>query len=176
MVHLAMPKHNSPATVKPPGRPEPTSDGERPEPALSTAGRRIRLGTTLMGAVLLLAGTIWGSDDHFPFGPFRMYAGVNAPDDDAPDTRVEAVDAAGATVLLTERNTGIRRAEIEGHEAAFVADPTQLDSIATAYERRHPDSARLTRVSLVIRWHDIENGQITGGWHDEVKASLERSR
>lgn len=129
--------------------------------------------TVLVGA-LLLAGSIWGDDDEFPFGPFRMYASV--PDLDAPtrDTRVEATDSAGTTVLLTEANTGIRRAEIEGQVNRFREDPALLSAVATAYARHNKGAAALSQVRIVIRWHDMKGGRPTGTWHDEVVTTWTR--
>ena len=143
---------------------------------LSPRGRAVRVAVTLVGALLLLAGTAWGSDDDFPFGPFRMYAGVNGPDDPAPDTRVEARDVTGSTLLLTERNTGVRRAEIEGLEALYVGQPDRLASLAEAYQRLNPDAPRVDRVALIVRWHEIKGGRVTGHTWDEVKAVWERTR
>jgi hypothetical protein len=135
---------------------------------MGVRGRTARVGVTLLAGALLLAGSIWGDDDEFPFGPFRMYASV--PDLDAParDTRVEATDAAGATVLLTEKNTGIRRAEVEGQMDRFRRDPALLSVVATAYARRHQRAAALSQVRIVVRWHDMKDGRPTGAWHDEV--------
>lgn len=130
-----------------------------------------RLLATLVGATLLLAGTIWGTDDAFPFGPFSMYAGVNRPDDDAPDTRVEGTDSRGAIVALDERTTGIRRAEIEGQEQRYRDNPGLLAEVADAYTRRNPDAPALVEVRLVIRWHDIEDSRPTGTWQDEIIAA-----
>ncbi|QOC93798.1 hypothetical protein [Micromonospora craniellae] len=136
--------------------------------ALTSHGRTIRVAATALGLTLLLAGTAWGDDDHFPFGPFRMYSTSDPADADAPDTRVEGVDLTGAVVDLGERATGIRRAEIEGQQAHYVADPTRLREVADAYERRHPDAPRLTEVRIVIRWHDITDRRPTGQWSDET--------
>lgn len=80
---------------------------------VSRNGLVARVVATLLGAALLLSGTAVGTDDMFPFGPFRMYAGVNGPDEDAPDLRVGGADASHRTVALDEKTTGIRRAEIE---------------------------------------------------------------
>ncbi|MFD0785078.1 hypothetical protein ACFQZ8_14325, partial [Micromonospora azadirachtae] len=90
---------------------------------LTRRGRAARVGATALGLTVLLAGTLWGADDHFPFGPFRMYATSNPPNAPAPDTRVEGVDRTGAVVGLGEDATGIRRAEIEGQQSRYVADP-----------------------------------------------------
>lgn len=146
------------------------------EEPLSRQGRVVRVTVTGICALLLLAGTLFGSDDHFPFGPFRMYAGVNGPDDDAPDPRVEAVDTTGRLVVLNERNTGIRRAEYEGQEASFVNHPERLESLATAYERLNPTAPPVVRVRLVMRWHDIEDSRVVGTWRDELLAEWQRQR
>jgi hypothetical protein len=142
---------------------------------LTARGRLTRLVATLLGAMLLLAGTAWGDDDHFPFGPFRMYAGSNPPNDPAPDTRVEGLDATGAVVGLGEANTGIRRAEIEGQQGRYVADPTLLRQVADAYAERHPRAPALVEVRIVVRWHGVRNGRPTGTSVDETVVSWRAS-
>jgi hypothetical protein len=132
--------------------------------------RAARVVVTLVAAVLLLAGTAWGSDDHFPFGPFRMFAGVNGPNEDAPDPRVEGTDATGAPVPLTEETTGLRRGEIEGHQDAYVTDPALLRRVADAYAVRHPGAPPVVEVRLVVRWHEIRASRPTGRYRDETIA------
>jgi hypothetical protein len=126
---------------------------------------------TAIGAVLLLAGTLWGVDDDFPFGPFRMYSTAPGPNEDAPDTRVEGVDATGRTVVLTEANSGLRRAEIEGQQQEYVADPGRLRQVAIAYAEKSPAAAPLKTVRIVIHWVGIEHSRPTGTSHDQVIAS-----
>ncbi len=135
---------------------------------LTSRGRAIRVGATALALAVLLAGTLWGDDDHFPFGPFRMYSTSDAPSADARDTRVEGVDRTGSLVDLGERATGIRRAEIEGQQARYVADPDLLREVAEAYTRRNPDAPELAEVRIVIRWHDITDRRPTGRWFDET--------
>lgn len=135
---------------------------------LSATGRMARLAATVVGAGLLLAGTVWGDDDHFPFGPFRMYSTTADPDAATRDTRLEATDAEGEVVRLTERNTGIRRAEIEGQLARVTEDPRLLTTVAAAYAARNPDAPPLREVRVVIRWHEVRDFQPTGRWRDEV--------
>jgi hypothetical protein len=137
---------------------------------LSRRGRAARVAVTAIGAAVLLAGTLWGQDDDFPFGPFRMYATAPDPNADAPDTRVEGVDTSGRTVVLTEWNSGLRRAEIEGQQQAYVNDPERLRQVAIAYAARNPQANRLTTVRIVIRWVDIEDARPTGTSHDQVVA------
>ena len=129
-----------------------------------------RVVATVAGLALLFAGTFWGSDDDFPFAPFRMYAGVNPPDDDAPDPRVEGTLATGAATPLGQVETGIRRAEVEAKQERYVADPALLAEIAEAYARRHPDAPPVVEVRLVMRWHEIRDSRPTGNHRDEVLA------
>jgi hypothetical protein len=140
---------------------------------LSVSGRVIRVIVTLLAGGLLLAGTLWGEDDHFPFGPFKMYAGAADPDAPTIDTRLEATDVTGATVLLTERNTGIRRAEIEGQLDRFREQPDLLRVAEQAYRQHNPHAPPLEQLRIVIRWHEVRDFQPTGVWTDEVVATWE---
>ncbi|KKJ95509.1 MULTISPECIES: hypothetical protein [unclassified Micromonospora] len=135
---------------------------------LTTRGRAVRLGATALGLALLLAGTLRGADDDFPFGPFRMYSTSDPPDAPAPDTRVEGVDGTGAVVALGQDATGIRRAEIEGQQSRYAADPALLRRVADAYAERHPAAPALVEVRIVIRWYDIQGGRPTGRWTDRT--------
>lgn len=138
---------------------------------LSTRGRVARVAVTVAGVVLLLLGTLWGQDDDFPFGPFRMYSTAPDPNADAPDTRVEGVDTAGRTIVLTEANSGLRRAEIEGQQQAYIDDPGRLRQVAIAYAEKSPDAAPLTTVRIVIRWEGIEHSRPTGTSRDQIIAT-----
>ena len=138
---------------------------------LSTGGRLARVAVTMVAAVLLLLGTFWGQDDDFPFGPFRMYSTAPDPNADAPDTRVEGVDTAGRTVVLTEANSGLRRAEIEGQQQAYVDNPARLRQVAAAYTDKSPGAPPLRTVRIVIRWAGIEHSRPTGTSRDEVIAT-----
>jgi hypothetical protein len=135
---------------------------------LTPRGKAVRALVTVLGAALLLAGTLWGQDDHFPFGPFRMYATASGPNQPAPDTRLEGVDTTGAVVLLTERNSGIRRAELEGQQSRYAAQPARLAEVARAYADRNPDAPALVEVRIVIRWYAIRDGRPTGDYRDET--------
>ncbi|SBT51550.1 hypothetical protein [Micromonospora auratinigra] len=138
---------------------------------LTPRGRTIRLAATGLGLALLLAGTLWGTDDDFPFGPFRMYSTSEAPDAPAPDTRVEGVDRTGAVVPLGQQATGIRRAEIEGQQGRYADDPGLLRQVAEAYAERHPTAPALVEVRIVVRWYDIQGGRPTGRWTDRTAVS-----
>lgn len=137
---------------------------------LTTSGRTARLLATVAAGALLLAGTLFGFDDHFPFGPFRMYSTAPGPNQDAPDTRVEGLDTTGAVVSLTESSTGIRRAEIEGHMAEYEADPSLLRKVAEAYVSRNPEAPALVEVRIVIRHEGVRDSRPTGTHTDETVA------
>lgn len=135
---------------------------------LAARSRWWRVAVTLAASALLLAGTLWGEDDHFPFGPFKMYASAVDPDTPVADTRMEAVDASGGTVVFTPANTGFRRAELEGQLARFRERPELLETVLDAYTRRNPDAPPVSEVRIVVRWHEVRDFEVTGDWRDEV--------
>jgi hypothetical protein len=136
--------------------------------SLTARGRLLRVVVTFVGAGLLLAGTLVGSDDNFPFGPFRMYATTDRLDAPVAEALVVAVDAAGTELILTENETGFRRAEVEGQMTRFTADPARLRLVVDAYHRRNPDRPPLTAISIVIRRHEMTGGRPTGVDTDET--------
>lgn len=141
---------------------------------LSPPGRAVRVAVTVVGAAVLLAGTIAGTDDDFPFGPFKMYSTTDKLDAPVADTRVDAVDVAGRPQVLDQGSTGIRRAEIEGQAAGFKADPGGLAVIARAYQAHRPSAPPLAEISVVVRWHQLRDGHPTGGYRDQVVAEWHR--
>ncbi len=138
---------------------------------LSVRGRRIRIGVTLAIAGLLLYGTLWGQDDLFPFGPFRMYATTDKLNAPVFDTRFELVDTTGTTVELTEVNTGIRRAEIEGQLTRIEQDPSLLRVIDEAYVSLNPHAPAPVEIQVIVRWHQLKNGLDTGVYTDQTVAT-----
>ena len=138
---------------------------------LSRRGATARVVATVVVAGLTLAGTVWGSEDDFPFAPFKMYSTAPDPDADAADTRVEGVDTTGRTVVLTEGNSGLRRAEIEGQQHLYEQDPGRLRQVALAYADKSPGAAPLRTVRIVVRWAGIEDSRPTGTSRDEVVAT-----
>src|SRR5689334_22887649 len=112
----------------PPGEP-PTTGHEPP----SARGRTARMVITVIGVAVLLAGTLFGTDDHFPFGPFRMFATTNAWSEPISIARAEVVDAQGRVIVLTEANSGVRRAEVEGQLDRFRSAPSALAGLGEAY-------------------------------------------
>jgi hypothetical protein len=141
---------------------------------LSPRGRTVRIVITVLGVAILLAGTLFGTDDHFPFGPFRMFATTNAWSEPISIARAEVVDADGRTVALTEGNSGVRRAEVEGQLDRFRREPAALAGLADAYRAHNPSAPAVTTVRVVIRHHEISRSGPTGNYTDEVVAEWRR--
>jgi hypothetical protein len=156
-------KDSSSVTATAPGAID-ASPGAAPAEAerLSPAGRRVRALVTVAGVLLLLAGTLWGQDDHFPFGPFRMYAHSAKQDGIVRSSRLEGVNAEGERFKLTDASTGLRRAEIEGQIGRFREDGDRLASVADAYHARHPDAPELVLVEILQRRYELKDGNPTG--------------
>ncbi len=130
---------------------------------LSAAGRRTRSAALLAGLALLVAGTAWGQDDHFPFGPFRMYATADDPDGRVLSTYLQAVDADGVVVpRVGEREIGLRRAEYEGQLSRIVERPEILGELADVFSQRHPGRAPWVEVSVVRTAYLLRDGVRTG--------------
>lgn len=131
---------------------------------LSRAGRAWRLGAA--GAVLaaLGYGTVWGTDDHFPFGPLTQYAFAADPNGTVPDLYIEAETSAGTRVKvkLSPDGVGIVRAEVEGQLDAIRRDPSLLQGIADAHHRLHPDEPRFLVLHLRIRHVRLRGGVAVG--------------
>lgn len=137
---------------------------------LSGRGRSVRLAATGLVGLLLLAGTAFGQDDDFPFGPFRMYSTRDDPDGTVVSTRVEAVDAAGALRIVDERSVGLKRAEVEGQVGRFRADPSLLGALARAQARLQPGSSAFVEIRVVERRYQLRDSRPTGAQVDRVVA------
>lgn len=144
---------------------------DTPVRRLSPRGRFLRVAVALVGAALLLAGTLAGQDDDFPFGPFRMYATADKLNAPVHDTRLHAVDASGRHLQLTDGQTGFRRAELEGQLPRIQQHPELLGAIATAYHRRQPDAPRLVRIDVVVRLLALHDGEPTGAYTERTEAT-----
>ena len=141
---------------------------------LTTAGRRLRLAVTALVFGLLVAGTAIGQDDHFPFGPFRMYSTTDDPDGLVVSTRVEAVDATGRVLVVPDTATGLRRAEIEGQVDRFRANPELLSQVSLAHDRLHPDQPSYDEVRVVERRYRLRDSRPTGEQTERVVATWRR--
>ena len=117
-----------------------------------------------MAAVIigLFAGTFWGDDDNFPFGPFRMFSTTNQLDGHVDSAEVWGVTESGEEILLQWEWIGLRRAEIEGQMPRFAEDPEALRFVADAYHRFNPKGEELVGVKLRERVQMLEGGAPAG--------------
>ena len=127
--------------------------------ALTATGKKLRVAVTAAFLALLLAGTAVGDDEHFPFGPFRMYSTRNELDGQVNAARVRITTQEGELDLSIEpRSFGLRRAEIEGQIPRIVEDPDLLEHLGHAYENIHP-GVRAESVELYFVITDLEGGR-----------------
>jgi hypothetical protein len=141
---------------------------------LTGRGRAIRWAVTLVIVALGLAGSIWGTDDDFPLGPQLQFANADPPNEPVVVLRVEAVDSTGKRFELGEKQSGIRRAEIEDQVERFKANPTLLTSVGDAYARRNPGRPALVEIDLIARSNELHNGEPTGRYTDQNLAVWRR--
>jgi hypothetical protein len=143
---------------------------------LTRGGKARRAAATIVVSAALLAGTFWGNDRHFPFGPFRMYSVANRPDGRIRSAVVE-VRTTHASAWLQARtpgDLGMKRAEIEGQVDRFVAEPGLLRHLATAYERLN-EGTTVVAVRLRQETTQLRDGRPSGTVSIETLASWTRS-
>jgi hypothetical protein len=122
-------------------------------------GRRVRGGATILVLGALLAGSVWGDDDHFPFGPFRMYSTRTDPSGTVRSPAFEARDALGTEMTLGSRAFGLRPAEVLGQYRRFRRNPHLLSHLADMYERFQPDASPLSEITFIFNVHHLQDGR-----------------
>lgn len=142
--------------------------------ALTTGGRRARGVAAAIVIAVLLAGGLWGDDDHFPFGPMRMYSTTNAPSGRVQVIRFEGVTETGQSVDISTGSFGMRPAEIDGQMDRFRADPGLLRHLVTAYESISEGEPRLVELRLLIGVHTLRNRKSVS-YSEDVVARWSRS-
>jgi hypothetical protein len=151
-----------------PLHPVPELAQEPPALPLSPAARRGRLIATAVVLALLLAGTLFGDDDEFPFGPFRMYSTRADPDAPVVSTRTVGLTATGEEIRLSGGQVGLRRAEFEGQLDRIQERPELLGLLADSFADTHPSAPELVVVQVVQRRIELVDGRRTGNWSDRV--------
>jgi hypothetical protein len=141
---------------------------------LSRRGRRLRVACGAAVCLLLLAGTAFGQDDDFPFGPFRMYSTTQRLDGATSWYRVDGVTDQGELMAIPTTRFGLRRAEVEGQVTRIKSDPSLLGSLETAYERRQPYRRPLVEIRLIRHDQPLRGGQPHGPPSEEVVATWQR--
>ena len=126
---------------------------------LTPAGRRARGTATAVVLALVLAGSLWGQDDHFPFGPFRMYATTTKGA--VRSVELRGTTSTGRRVELEPEQLGLRRSEVEGRLPTLLSDPRRLGRLFADQDRRSHGS-RLVEVRLVQRIDVLQRGHPAG--------------
>lgn len=126
---------------------------------LGTKARAIRLTMTLLVLVALLAGTAWGDDDHFPFGPFRMYSTTNELNGTVNTITFRAINEDGERMELRSQDFGMRPPEINRQVPRFRRDPSLLGRLAEAYVRLYQERSPLVEIELRYGLHHLRDGR-----------------
>lgn len=131
---------------------------------LSPRARAIRILVTAACLTLLLAGTAFGDDDAFPFGPFRMYSTSTPPNGNVNVMALDArmPDGTWKRVTLDPGEVGITRAEAEGQGPRFKADPGLLERLVEAHDRLRPREPRWTGVRLIQQYYMLRHRLYVG--------------
>lgn len=137
---------------------------------ISRTGLLARLIVSMVALALLLYGTFFGSDDDFPFGPFRMFAIRNSPDGTVHVLRLEGTIASGETIVIDPESVGLRRAELEGRLPRMSSEPELMTEIVLRYEENNPDAPELVLLQVIKRIHQLADGLDTGQYVDRVTA------
>ncbi|WP_112138574.1 hypothetical protein [Glycomyces dulcitolivorans] len=143
---------------------------ERTERPLSRTGKVVRVAAAAAMVLALMATSVWGEDDFFPFAPFKMYSRATDPDGWVKSTGVILIDADGERIAISDTDTGFRRAELEGQLSRFEEDPELLSYIAEAYEDAHPGDPEIVGAEIIIRRYELVDGARTGAETEETVA------
>jgi hypothetical protein len=127
---------------------------------LPPRARAWRLSVSALVLVLLAAGSLWGSDDDFPFGPMRMYATSTSPSGRVAVTSVYGTTDDGEDVMVSPEAIGMRGAELEGQLPRLTRHPELLGALARSYRDRFPDRPPFVRVRLQRDYKDLEDKQV----------------
>jgi hypothetical protein len=151
--------------------------GSRPAaPGPTVAGLVVRVVVMLAGVVLLVHGSLRGSDDQWPLGPMSQYAMRVERDADVVQIRAYATTAEGQMeVPLTSSGCGIGRSEVEGRLDDYVRRPAMLKLMADGWHRLHPDRPVFTGIRLVRETQQLRGGRLVRGTVSEQLATWDAS-
>lgn len=140
---------------------------------MSTVGTTTRAVVTVAVVAALLAGGSFGDDDHFPFGPMRMYSTTNEVDGPVSSIHLEGTTVAGEVVPIKINSLGLRPAELDGQIPRFRADPGLMRYVLETYEATNPDGHALESLRLVRGIHLLEDRKEVS-YEEEVIAEWSR--
>jgi hypothetical protein len=119
----------------------------------------VRAGAAAIVIALLVLTSAVGSDDDFPFAPFRMYARATRPTGVVATPFLIGVNASGTHVEIRSAAFGLRPAELEGQYPRLQGHPELLGVLARAYEVSHPD-VDLVELRLMRRRRHLVDSQV----------------
>ena len=129
---------------------------------------------SLAVAAATIAGSLWWTDDAFPFAPFRMFSHANDPNGVVRSMRFEADLTSGERIVLEAPAIGLRRAELEEQTPANRRVPdAHLAAIADTYNARNDDE--IVHLQVVVRRVPLLDGvpqaeetvTVIGDWADD---------
>ncbi len=104
-------------------------------------------------------GSLWGSDDGWPFAPFRMYATATRLDGTVAKAGFVGVTADGDEILIPAGWLGLRPAEVEGQLLTTRGLPDRkMADLAEAWNESRPDDEQLVRLELHLKGSRLEDG------------------
>lgn len=126
-------------------------------PPMSRRGAVARLAAVLVGLTLVIAGTVNGQDDDFPFGPFRMYSTRDNPNGAVRELRVQLLLTTGAVQDVTNASGAPRRAELEGRVGDLAAHPDEVAKLVPFYVDHASGPVRELRLVWLV--HPLHHGR-----------------
>lgn len=143
--------------------------------------RGVQVAFPVVIAVLLLLGSFFGEDHHFPFGPLRMYSTKQEL-----DARIRVLELWGSRgedgwVRLNALEFGMRRADLEGQLGKLAQEPSAvLARLATSYERVNGSPLPYDALQFRNKIYQLEDGephsessQVIDTWHRDPSSDLE---
>lgn len=136
-----------------------TAQSDEPASALPLSRRGVvgRLAAVVVGLTLVIAGTVKGQDDDFPFGPFRMYSTRDDPNGAVRELRVQLLLASGAVQDVTNASGAPRRAELEGRVGDLSTHPAEVAKLVPFYVAHASGPVRELRLVWLV--HPLHNGR-----------------
>jgi len=143
-------------------------------PAAASRGRLVRNLLTALVFLGVITSSVWGSDDHFPFAPFRMYSTTTSPSGTVTMPHFEGVTDSGIKLKLETEELGLRTAEVLGQMDRFRHHPALLGRLAQTHGASESASSRLVELSLVRGIHRLKDGRPRGYSEEIVSVWRER--
>jgi hypothetical protein len=123
--------------------------------------------------IALLLGTWRGQDDHFPFGPFRMYSTTNDPSGRITKINFVGITEEGREITIRSGRFGMRPAEVDGQIPRIRQSPALVAHLVEAYERFNPDAPRLREFHIVYGIHRLID-RVPVAYEEQVIARWQR--